>query len=237
VTFDAIVITCEHGGRHVPAEWASRFRGHERVLASHRGYDRGALGMARRLARRLDAPLFAATVTRLLVELNRSEHHCDLFSRYTRPLPAAARERLLRDHYHPYRDRVEAHLAGRLRGGRRVLHVSVHTFTPVWFGERRRVDVGILYDPARPAERRLGAAWARRLREAVPGLRVRRNAPYRGAADGFTTHLRRRFGRGYCGIELEVNQRFFGADGRPAGRVIAAVERAFAELAAGATRA
>jgi len=40
----------------------------------------------------------------------------------------------------------------------------------------------------------------------VPGLRVRRNYPYRGAADGLTTHLRRQLGPRYLGVELEINQ-------------------------------
>lgn len=54
--------------------------------------------------------------------------------------------------------------------------------------------MGLLHDPARPAE----AAFCRRgqaePRYRRPVLRVRRNRPYRGAADGFTAGLRRRFG-------------------------------------------
>ncbi|MBZ0269625.1 N-formylglutamate amidohydrolase [bacterium] len=230
MTSDAIVVTCEHGGNRVPAEWAPLIPAH--VLASHRGYDRGALGMARRLAKRLGAPLFSSTVTRLLVELNRSEHHRDLFSRYTRPLSADAKQRLLDAHYRPYRERVERHLAAAIRRGRPVLHLSMHTFTPVLRGERRAVDVGLLYDPARTRERRLGATWACQLTEDAPGLRVRRNAPYRGTADGFPTYLRKRFGNAYVGIELEVNQRFFDADGRPATEVVATIERSLARAAA-----
>ena len=36
---------------------------------------------------------------------------------------------------------------------KQVLHVAVHSFTPVLHGERRNADVGLLYDPARPRER------------------------------------------------------------------------------------
>jgi predicted N-formylglutamate amidohydrolase len=230
VTFRAIVVTCEHGGNRVPAEWMPLFRGRERILASHRGWDRGALGMARRLAKRLDAPLFSGTVTRLLVELNRSEDHPDLFSRWTRPLPDAAKRRILSRHYRPYRERAERRIAAALADGGRVLHLSIHTFTPVLRGERRRVDVGLLFDPARAAERAFADACARELRREAPRLRVRRNAPYRGTADGFTTSLRKHFGPNYLGIELETNQRFFDADGRPTSAVVAAIERAVASV-------
>jgi predicted N-formylglutamate amidohydrolase len=191
--------------------------------------------MARRVARRLGAPLHTATVTRLLVELNRSPHHRALFSRFTRPLPPEARERILDRHYRPYRRNVERDVTAALRGGGRVLHVSVHTFTPVLDGAVRRVDIGLLYDPARPAERALCGRWAGELRRRLPELRVRRNQPYRGVTDGLTTHLRRKLGPRYLGIELEVSQRFFGADGSPrgaaAGRITAAVAECVALLA------
>ena len=46
------------------------------------------------------------------------------------------------------------------------------------------------------------------LRARRPGLIVRRNYPYLGISDGFTTHLRKAFGPRYAGIELEVNQKW-----------------------------
>ena len=80
-------------------------------------------------------------------------------------------------------------------------------------GETRNADVGILYDPRRPAEKRFAMAWARAIRAAARELRVRRNYPYLGVGDGLTTTLRRRFPAWrYLGIELEVNQRFFVTD-------------------------
>lgn len=46
-------------------------------------------------------------------------------------------------------------------------------------------------------------------------MRVRRNYPYAGKADGLTSHLRQRFPSNvYAGIEVEVNQRFVLAGGR-----------------------
>jgi predicted N-formylglutamate amidohydrolase len=232
IRIDAVVVTCEHGGRRVPAEWTDLFRGGGavRALESHRGWDPGALGMARRIARRLGAPLRVAIVTRLLVELNRSPHHRSLFSRFVRAQPPDVKERILARHYRPYRRDVEREVTAALRGGRRVLHLSVHTFTPVLDGVTRSVDVGLLYDPARPAERALCRRWARELRAGLPGLRVRKNRPYRGAADGLTTHLRRRLGPRYLGIELETSQRFFAADGRPRDPRVRGIEESVARL-------
>jgi predicted N-formylglutamate amidohydrolase len=72
---DALLITCEHGGNSVPPRWRPLFRGHRALLDSHRGWDPGALPIARALAREMNAPLIYSTISRLLVELNRSPHH------------------------------------------------------------------------------------------------------------------------------------------------------------------
>ena len=161
-----LVLSCEHGGPRVPPGFAYLFDNPtaRRLLATHRGWDPGALAVARALAGALDAPLHAAQVTRLLVDLNRSPHHRDLFSVYSRRLDPASRERVLAQHYRPYRDALQAHIHGAIRGGRRVLHVSVHSFTPVLHGEPRRADIGLLYDPGRRRETELAQGWHAALR-------------------------------------------------------------------------
>lgn len=201
-----LLLTCEHGGNEVPDAWRTLFAGHEMLLASHRGWDPGALDAARVLSGALGAPLVSATTTRLLVDLNRSPGHPRLFSSLTRPLPDADRARILREHYWPFRERVIAEVE-RMAAAGPVVHVSVHTFTPVLDGLFRRVDIGLLYDPSRAAERTLCAAWHKALRASFPELRVRRNQPYRGTADGFTRALRRLHpDPAYTGIELELSQ-------------------------------
>jgi predicted N-formylglutamate amidohydrolase len=206
-----VLLTCEHGGNRVPPAYRRLFRGKGKLLASHRGHDPGALRLARALHRLSGWELLACTVTRLLVEPNRSLGHPRLFSEVTRGLPERERARLLERYWRPHRDRVHAAIARRPGP---VLHLGVHTFTPVLDGHVRTMDVGLLYDPARRRERALCARWRDALRKRRPDLRVRRNAPYRGAADGLTTTLRRRFAEArYTGVELEVNQALF-RDGR-----------------------
>jgi predicted N-formylglutamate amidohydrolase len=204
----AVVVSCEHGGNRVPRRYARWFRGGERLLASHRGWDPGALTIARALARALGAPLVASTVSRLVVELNRSPRHPRLFSELMRAAPAELREAAFNELYVPHRRRVEALVGRAVSRGRFVVHIASHSFTPVLRGRARRTDVGLLYDPARRYESALCVAWQRALRACAPGSSVRRNHPYRGTSDGLTRALRRRFGdTRYAGIELEVNQR------------------------------
>ncbi len=209
-----LVISCEHGGREVPAEYDARFAGAEAVLASHRGWDPGALVLAREMASALAAPLFFATTTRLLIDLNRSIGHRHLFSEFTCGLPRVERAAIVAAHYRPQRDRIEGDIAERIARGQAVTHIASHSFTPVMDGVVRQADVAWLYDPRRPHEAALAQRWMQALAEQAPQLRLRRNYPYQGRGDGLTALLRKRFGGDvYAGIELEVNQRFVEAGG------------------------
>lgn len=200
-----LLLSCEHGGNRVPAPYRPLFAPHGALLATHRGLDIGALAAARRLQRHTGAPLIAATVTRLLVDLNRSQRHPRLFSNISCDLSPDKRQEVLRRHYQPYRARVTDWIEARIARGERVLHLSVHSFTPVLDGRRRRADVGLLYDPRRAGETRLCRRWQALLTEA--GWQARRNYPYRGTADGLVAALRRRFPAStYLGVELELNQ-------------------------------
>ena len=201
------LITCEHGGNRVPAAYRALFAGHEELLASHRGWDPGALTLARDLARALDAPLYYATVSRLVIDLNRSLGHPRLYGEATRTAPPEVRREILAGHYLPYRNRVERHIRHAVAAGHRVVHLSAHSFTPVLNGQVRNADIGLLYDPARPGEVALARHLQTALKTAAKDLRVRRNYPYTGTSDGFTAYLRKRFpAPDYLGIELEINQ-------------------------------
>jgi predicted N-formylglutamate amidohydrolase len=212
---DRLLITCEHGGNRIPPPYRPFFAGQAELLASHRGHDPGALTLARELAASLGAPLCYATVSRLLIDLNRSVGHPRLYSGLTRKLPPALRRDILAHHYLPYRQRVEAAVAEAIRHGGRVVHVASHSFTPVLDGELRNADIGLLYDPGRPGEAALCRRWQAALAVLAAEFRVRRNYPYRGTSDGLTAHLRRHFpAETYVGIELEVNQRHVFQGGR-----------------------
>jgi len=211
----AVLVTCEHGGNEVPREHRALFRGRKALLASHRGWDPGTLELASRLSTALHAPLVASTVTRLLVDLNRSPHNPRVFSEVTRPLPRAERMELLDRWHRPHWDAARKALATSLGAHGCALHLGVHSFTPVLAGVRRRPDFAVLYDPARPLERALAVDWARALARALPERVVRRNDPYRGCADGLTTVMRRELpAASYVGIEIEINQKHIDRSGR-----------------------
>lgn len=204
---DYLLVTCEHGGNHVPPRYRRLFRDLQGPLETHRGYDLGALVMAREMSESFEAPLVSSTVTRLLVDLNRSPAHPRLHTEAVRKSSREERNQILADHYLPYRARAENLVRRAIARGQRVIHVSSHSFTPEMNGKVRTADVGLLYDPGRPGEARMGEQWKAALGRAAPALRVRRNYPYSGKDDGFMPYLRNRHGpAAYIGIEVEINQ-------------------------------
>src|SRR3569832_572377 len=127
---DFFLITCEHGGNRIPSRYRQLFDGHEQLLSTPRGYAAGALRLERDLAAALDAPLFAATVSRLLIDLNRSLLHPKLYSEATRPASEAVRQEIRQRYYLPYRTKVEAQIERAKTSTEHVVHLSCHSFSP-----------------------------------------------------------------------------------------------------------
>ena len=225
---DYFFVTCEHGGNRIPSRYHDFFLGRETLLRTHRGYDAGALRMAREFSEALSAPLLVSTISRLLIDLNRSPRHPKLYSEATRDAPADIREEIYQRYYQPYRTKAEAQIGQAIGGGARVIHLSCHSFTPELDGRRREADLGLLFDPARAAEAGLCRCWKTALNVYAAAMKTRLNYPYTGTSDGFTVYLRRRFAaESYLGIELEINQKHVLARGPHWRMLRAAIIEAF----------
>lgn len=202
-----LVITCEHGGNKVPRRYQKYFTKAAKDLASHRGWDPWALNIAQRLSRLLNAPLHFSETSRLLIDLNRSAHHPKILSEFSKQMSATEKQRVLIEHYLPYRSGLEHRVQSLIANKKVVLHYSIHSFTPVLYSEVRNCEIGLLYDPSRMLEAQIAHQLKSTLAALSPDLRIRMNYPYRGYADGLTTHLRTQApSKSYSGIEIELNQ-------------------------------
>lgn len=235
----SFVVSCEHGGREVPERYAPLFETSEArfALGGHRGWDPGSAELGAELAHQLGAPLIVQRTTRLLVECNRSLGHPSLWSDFSKGLPPDEKEEVLRRYWHPHRDAVLRAIDMQPDG--LVVHVGVHSFTPIWNGRRRVTDIGLLHDPRRATESGLVRRWRAGLQadEATRGLVVHRNRPYRGWTDGLVTTLRGALPESrYAGIELEVSQALMPL-GSPSTRALADRLVEAAERSGGSERA
>lgn len=182
------VIVCEHASNHIPADYDGLGLDPS-ARDSHAAWDPGAEEVSRRLSDALDAPLIAGRVSRLVYDCNRPPEAPSAMpersERIAVPgnvgLDEAARAARVARVYAPFTRATSDLIAWRGRAGTPFALITVHSFTPVWMGQPRTVEIGILHD----SDARLADAM---LAQEVPGRRVERNAPY-GPADGVTHSL------------------------------------------------
>lgn len=210
------VVSAEHASRSVPSSLADLGLTAE-ILSSHVAWDPGVDVVATQLARALEAPLFLGQQSRLVADLNRSPGSREVVPEVAfgvlipgnQGLSAAERQERELIYHAPYWRQVAATVQARLAcgdGRQPVLHLSVHSFTEELGGERRDVDLGVLFDPAHPLEQHVAAVFIRELVQA--GFDARENQPYDGRADALVTALRARYPvDAYAGVEIEISQR------------------------------
>ena len=205
-----IVISCEHAGRNIPREYNYLFEKDFDVVKSHRGWDPGAWELSWFLSQKLKVPAYGCFTTRLLIEVNRSFDHPQLFSEFSSGLNNEEKNKLTKDIYLQYRNIVEEEIT---HSTRPTLHLSMHSFTPALDNEVRELEIGLLFDPQRSGEKIFCEEFLKKLSDRLPGYRIKFNEPYQGTDDGFTTYLRTRFDNdSYRGIEMEINQKLVNVE-------------------------
>jgi predicted N-formylglutamate amidohydrolase len=136
-----VVITCEHAGNKVPAAFLKHMsRSQQKDLNTHKGWDPGALAMARQAAKTLEAPLLFTQISRLLVDCNRSPYHANCLGPAFRDMDAEEKNFILAAYYWPHRNAIEKEILKSIQDGSSVLHLAMHSFTPVLNGNRRTAD-------------------------------------------------------------------------------------------------
>lgn len=184
-----VVVVCEHASSHIPAAWGDLGLTAAQRQA-HIAWDPGALGVARGLAAALNGVLVHAPVSRLVYDLNRPPNRAGAMAAKSEvhDIPGNAAlsvgERLRRTQavYLPFHTVLHGLIAGRIALRLAPVIVTVHSFTPVYFGQTRAVEFGVIHD-ADPSLARAVVAAA-----SGTGLRTELNAPY-SAADGVTHTL------------------------------------------------
>lgn len=201
-----IVLVCEHASCRIPRSLGTLGLS-ESDLGRHFAWDIGAESVARKLSAALDSPLILQRYSRLVYDCNRPPESPDampVMGELT-PIPGneglSARQRLERIEsiYRPFHAAVSAVLDARAAGERLAILVTIHSFTPVFKGNRRNLHLGILHDrDSRFADRMLSVLG--RTSDVV----VRRNEPY-GPKDGVCHTLNLHAGvRGLLNVMIEI---------------------------------
>lgn len=184
------LLVCEHASRRLPEKMGTLGLSPD-ALSSHIAWDPGALAVSKLLVKNLDAALVYQRFSRLVYDCNRPPEAegampsvSEVFEVPGNAAISAAERRARTDAlYVPFRDELVDFIAARKANGRPPVLVTMHSFTPVYHGRQRDVEVGILHD----TDKRLAAAMLA-VAEKTKRYDVRRNEPY-GPADGVTHTL------------------------------------------------
>lgn len=201
----AFVVLCDHASNSIPAEYGTLGLSPAQ-LQTHIAWDPGALGVSRRLAHVIGAPLVHCTVSRLVIDCNRPLDAPDLIASVseTTPIPGNAglsedeRKRRIAMVHAPYHAAIERLVDDRLQTHRALSLVAVHSFTPVYRGVVRPWEIGVLFDHDRRLADPLIAAFK------GEGLTVGVNEPYSPADRVYYTLTRHAEARGLASIMLEI---------------------------------
>lgn len=198
-----IALVCEHASNNFPAQY-QQLGLDKAARVSHVAWDPGAAEVARGLADRLDARLIESAVSRLIYDCNRPPHAASAMPARSElfdipgncNLTEAEREKRVKAVYEPFYALMKATLDTPPKV--RAL-ITIHSFTPVYMGKPRSVEIGVLHDDdSRLADAMLASASAHTT------LDVQRNSPY-GPEDG-VTHTLKEHGlkRGLVNVMLEI---------------------------------
>ncbi len=200
----SVVVVCEHASRRIPDGLGDMGLSAE-ALRSHIAWDPGALPVAQLLARQLNGVLVHGGVSRLVYDCNRPPEARDAMPELSEdtPIPAnlelsvSARQERIEGIYVPFCRGLEDVLTRHRRTLK--LMVTVHSFTPIYRGAPRDVELGLLHGKdARFAKAMLASAAPE-----LP-LLTRLNEPY-SAADGVAHTLDRHAApNGLLNVMIEI---------------------------------
>jgi predicted N-formylglutamate amidohydrolase len=201
-----VLLICEHASNHLPARYGTLGLDADQ-LESHIAWDPGALGVAQALSRLLDAPLIHASVSRLVLDLNRDPSAPDsiwtLSERTSIPgnldLSAAERALRVREVYEAFHEAVDEFAEARKAAGQLSAVVSIHSFTPVYRDVPRPWQIGLIFNE----DERLARVAEAGLRQ-DPSLNVGMNEPYSPADRVFHTLERHAERRGLASLMIEI---------------------------------
>jgi predicted N-formylglutamate amidohydrolase len=176
------VLVCEHASNRLPKSLGTLGLPASE-LQRHIAWDIGAEKVARLLSRLIDAPLVLQRYTRLAFDCNRPPDSVDAMPAISetthvpgnRNLSSDEKLARTREIYRPFHATIADLLDRRAAEGTRSMVVTIHSFTPVYKGQRRAVELGVLHDR--------DTDLADKLITRFPTVDARLNEPY-GPDDG-----------------------------------------------------
>ena len=177
------LVICDHASNNIPLEYGNLGIS-KKDLESHRAFDLGAYEVAGELSNLLSCSLVMANFSRLLIDPNRGKDDPTLIPKLSEGKIIKGninismseddieRNKRIDRFYLPYHKQINRFISKSLDNGRIPKILSIHSFTPIWKGKKREIDVGILWDK----DDRLSKIFLNSLKN----IKLGDNKPYNG---------------------------------------------------------
>lgn len=177
----SFVFVCDHASNLFPPPYDHCLGVSETDKSAHIAWDPGALGVARGLSERLGSPLVYTTVSRLIIDCNREEMRADLIPSRSETTEIEGNKNLSDEErafrlnlaHRPFHEAIDRVIDERKERDLPTAVVSIHSFTPVYKGQHRPWEIGLISD----SDRRLADPVIAGLKQSG-NLTVGDNEPY-----------------------------------------------------------
>ena len=206
------LIVCDHASNRIPIEYKNLGLDEE-ILSTHIAYDIGVKEVASHLAEHLKCPLVMSNFSRLLIDPNRGIDDPTLIMKISDGKVikgnkdisfirnCSEKKHRVNSYYNAYHNKISEIINQSLKKNIFPAIISIHSFTPLFGGKKRSVELGILWD----SDNRLPDIFFSYLNKKYKNMNIGNNEPYSGRMKEDTLY-RHGTKLGLANILIEIRQ-------------------------------
>tara|TARA_Y100000589_G_scaffold253527_1_gene242227 strand:- start:318 stop:1055 length:738 start_codon:yes stop_codon:yes gene_type:complete len=148
-----IVFICDHASHRIPKEFANLGLG-KKYLKTHISWDIGVKKLCINLAKRLKQSYFMSNFSRLIIDPNRNKNSKELIVENSFDVEIPANKNIclvdknnrIKNIYDVYHSNLEQFVKKKISQSKKLLLISIHSFTKFGKGFDRGIEIGLLWN-------------------------------------------------------------------------------------------
>tara|TARA_B110000008_G_scaffold10295_1_gene9894 strand:+ start:40 stop:819 length:780 start_codon:yes stop_codon:yes gene_type:complete len=206
------LIICDHASNRIPGKYKNLGL-NEEILTTHIAYDLGVKEIVTDLSKRLKCPLVMSDFSRLLIDTNRGIDDPTLIMKVSDGKiiegnknisflnNCKEKKKRINNYYNVYHNKISEIIDRSLKKNIFPAIVSIHSFTPLFGGNKRSTELGILWD----SDNRLPDIFFSYFNKNYKDIIIGNNKPYTGRMKNDTLY-RHGTKQGLANILIEIRQ-------------------------------
>ena len=206
------LIICDHASNRIPGKYKNLGL-NEEILTTHIAYDLGVKEIVTDLSKRLKCPLVMSDFSRLLIDTNRGIDDPTLIMKVSDGKiiegnknisflnNCKEKKKRINNYYNVYHNKISEIIDRSLKKNIFPAIISIHSFTPLFGGNKRSTELGILWD----SDNRLPDIFFSYFNKNYKDIIIGNNKPYTGRMKNDTLY-RHGTKQGLANILIEIRQ-------------------------------